>query len=480
MGFPVDFFVAGNKIQTMPEKNANEIPRDVRDLYEKGNSAVQKENWDYAFLFYLQALQKEPGFLECRQALRAAQLTKAGRTTSFFRKVMGTAGSSPLIAKASMAVTKKPLEAIALCEEILNTDPNNSLAHKTLAEAALNADLPKTAIFSLEHNRKNNPDDRATAMALANAYIATKAFSRAEFIYQELLNKDRNDTEVANLLKNLSANKTLQEGGYEALADGKGSYRDILKNKDEAVALEQENKQVRSIEQTLKLLDEAVDKLREDPSNFQQARVVADLYAQAKDFDKAIKYYGMLMEVGAGDANMERMINELKVKRFDQQIIALDKESPDYAQQREEIERQKAEYQIEDIKRRVEKYPNDLLIRYDYALMLLKLARYNEALQEFQKTRNHGNRRVPSLVQMAKIFAATGKHDFAIARLQDALKEKVGMDEEKKDILYLLGDLYEKMGKGEEAIDQFKVIYEVDIGYKDVAGKVDAYYAAKK
>jgi tetratricopeptide (TPR) repeat protein len=476
----MDFFVAGNKIQAMPEKNANEIPRDVRDLLDKGNSAVQKENWDYAFLFYMQALQKEPGFLECRQALRAAQLTKAGRTTSFFRKVMGTAGSSPLIAKASMAVTKKPLEAIATCEEILNTDPNNSMAHRTLAEAALNADLPKTAIFSLEHNRKNNPDDRATALALANAYIAIKAFSRAEFIYQELLNKDRNDTEVANLLKNLSANKTLQEGGYEALADGKGSYRDILKNKEEAIALEQENKQVRSIEQTLKLLDEAVDKLREDPSNFQQAKTVADLYAQAKDYGKAIKYYSMLMEVGAGDANMERIINDLKLKQFDQQIIALDKESPDYAQQRAELERAKAEFQIEDVKRRVEKYPNDLLIRYDYAVMLLKLARYNEALQEFQKTRNNGNRRVASIVNMAKIFMATGKNDFAISSFQEALKEKQGMDDEKKDILYTLGGLLEKMGKGEEAMEQYKVIYNVDIGYRDVSNKVDAYYAAKQ
>ena len=31
------------------------------------------------------------------------------------------------------------------------------------------------------------------------------------------------------------------------------------------------------------------------------------------------------------------------------------------------------------------------------------------------------------------------------------------------------------MGKAEEAIDQFKQIYEVDIGYKDVAAKVDKY-----
>jgi hypothetical protein len=37
----------------------------------------------------------------------------------------------------------------------------------------------------------------------------------------------------------------------------------------------------------------------------------------------------------------------------------------------------------------------------------------------------------------------------------------------------------EKMGKVEEAIEQFKQIYEIDIGYKDVSAKVDAYYAGK-
>ena len=52
-------------------------------------------------------------------------------------------------------------------------------------------------------------------------------------------------------------------------------------------------------------------------------------------------------------------------------------------------------------------------------------------------------------------------------------------DEEKKELIYLLGCVLEKMGKREEAIEQFKLIYEVDIGYKDVAEKMDAYYGGQ-
>jgi len=39
--------------------------------------------------------------------------------------------------------------------------------------------------------------------------------------------------------------------------------------------------------------------------------------------------------------------------------------------------------------------------------------------------------------------------------------------------------MLENMGKKEEAIEQFKIIYEMDMGYKDVAAKVDAFYGGQ-
>ena len=63
--------------------------------------------------------------------------------------------------------------------------------------------------------------------------------------------------------------------------------------------------------------------------------------------------------------------------------------------------------------------------------------------------------------------------------LQNALKEKVVFDEEKKELIYNLGCVLDQMGRKEEAVEQFKLIYEVDIGYKDVAARVDAYYAGQ-
>jgi hypothetical protein len=65
----------------------------------------------------------------------------------------------------------------------------------------------------------------------------------------------------------------------------------------------------------------------------------------------------------------------------------------------------------------------------------------------------------------------------AVNMFQDAIKDKQIFDEEKKDLVYNLGTVFEAMEKKKESIEQFEQIYAVDIGYKDVAAKVDKFYS---
>jgi len=65
----------------------------------------------------------------------------------------------------------------------------------------------------------------------------------------------------------------------------------------------------------------------------------------------------------------------------------------------------------------------------------------------------------------------------AVNTFQDAIKEKPVFDEEKKDLVYNLGTVFEAMDKQKESIEQFEQIYAIDIGYRDVAAKVDKFYS---
>ena len=79
----------------MAEKSLNDLPRELRMLFNKGNDALLRENFDYAIDLFGQVLKREPLIFECRKALRRAQMGKAGSGGGFFKKILSSAGSSP-------------------------------------------------------------------------------------------------------------------------------------------------------------------------------------------------------------------------------------------------------------------------------------------------------------------------------------------------------------------------------------------------
>jgi tetratricopeptide (TPR) repeat protein len=465
----------------MPEKTLNEIPRDLRDLYQRGSAALQRQNFDYAITFFQQVLAREPGFLECRQALRAAQFKKAGGSTGFFKKVLGGASAQPLIAKAQLAKSKNPLEAIQIAEQILDSDPSNSSAHKILAECAMAADLPKTACFSYEILLKHSPNNYDLSMAYGEALAKAGQIAKAEQVYTDLMRAFPHKGEINEALKNLSAHKTLREGGYDALADGTGSYRDILKDKEEAVSLEQQSRVVRAEDRTDQLIAEYEAQVASEPNNLKRLRDLAELYKQKKDFDQSLAYYERIRssEGGGADQALEKAISDTSLRRFDHLISQLDPANPDHAAQLDQLAKEKAAFQLSETQKRAERYPTDLQIKFELGQLYFAAGKISEAIQEFQKAQNNPQRRLQAMSYLAQCFAARNMNDMAARKLQDALKEKPAFDDEKKELLYVLGCVLEKMGGKEEAIEQFKQIYEVDIAYKDVGAKVEAYYSGQ-
>lgn len=466
----------------MPEKTVTDMPLDLRRIFIKGNEALQRDNFDYAIELFHQVLEKEPGFFECRKALRTAQSKKSGGgSTGFFRKMMSNAGSSPQIAKAKMSLQKNPAEALAIAEQILNGDPNNSFAHKIAAEAAQALEMPRTAALSLEVLSRNSPHDKALAIEFGVALADAGEIARAEKVLIEFARTMPNDPEVAQALKNLSARNTMDEGGYDALAGGTGSYRDILKDKDQAVSLEQEKRVQKTEDMAERLIGEYEAKLKTEPNNLKTLRNLAELYTQKKQFDRAISYYERIKasEAGAGDSALDRAIAETKVRQFDYQIEQLNPFAADNAEQIAKIKADKLTFQVAECQERVEKFPTDLMIRFEMGQLYFQAGKIGEAIQELQKAQGNPHKRLAAMNLLAQCFAKRKMYDLAAKTLQNAIKEKVGFDDEKKDLIYNLGCVLESMDKKEEAIEQFKLIYEADIGYKDVAAKVDAFYAGQ-
>ena len=470
-----------HRILPMPEKTLSQIPRAMREQYEKGKAALDRRNFDYAIAIFTGVLEQEPAFFDCRQLQRLTQLKKAeGKGGGFFKKMMSGASSQPLLAKGQFALRSDPLEAMKIAEQLLNSDPHSTSGHKLLADAAMAADLPKTAILSLEILARNSPKDQEFQKDLARGYAQAGQVGKGEQIFAELVRLNPGNAKLVEELKDMSARKTLAEGGYDALSEGKGSYRDILKDKGQAVALEQENRQVKDTDTTRRLLDEKEAQLVNDPKNLKLLRNIAELYTERKEYDRALEAYQRIVSTeGTADAGLQKAIADVTVRKFDQALAALDAAAPDYAEQSARLQAERDEYKLAECKQRAESYPNDLFIRFELGQLCFQAGKTSEAIQEFQKAQNNPNKRIASLSYLGQCFARRKMFDLAAKTLEKALAEKQVFDEEKMDITYALGLVLEKMAKKEEAIEQFKKIYEVDVGFKDVAKKVDDHYAGQ-
>jgi tetratricopeptide (TPR) repeat protein len=459
----------------MAEKKLTDLPRDLRLLYTKGTEAFQRDNFDYAIELFNQVLAREPQVFECRRALRSSQLRKAGSGSGFFKRMLSTAGSQPQVAKGQIALRKDPTEAMQIAEQILNHDPNSSGAHRLVIEAAKALEMPHTAVLSLEVLFANSPKDRDLAIEFANALAAVGEPGRAEKILADLYRQFPGDNDLALALKDLSARKTMDEGGYEALSDGTGSYRDILKDKEEAQTLEQQNRQVQSEDTAAHLIKQYEARLKNEPDNLKLLRSLAELYTQKKEFAKALGFYGQIKasDIGA-DATLDKAIADTMVRQFDHRIEQVDPQGPDHAEQVAKLQADKQAYQLAECQKRVERFPTDLQIRFEMGQLYFQAGKIGEATREFQRARENPHRRIQAMSYLAQCFARRGINDLAASTLQEAIKEKVVFDDEKKELLYLLGSVLETMGKRDDAIAQYKQVYAVDAGYKDVEAKIMA------
>jgi tetratricopeptide (TPR) repeat protein len=221
-------------------------------------------------------------------------------------------------------------------------------------------------------------------------------------------------------------------------------------------------------------------RLQNESRNLKLVRDLAELYSQKQDYDRALTYYNRLKASDMGsDASLARAISDLVARKIEHQISTLDPTAPDYAEQLAQLQEEKGNYLLNEARRRVEQFPTDLQLRYELGVLYFEAGKVSEAIQEFQKAQSNPHRRVASMNYLAQSFAKRRMFDLAARTLQNAIKEKPVFDDEKKELIYNLGIVLESMGKKEEAVEQLKLIYEMDIGYKDVAAKVDAYYSGQ-
>lgn len=456
---------------------AVDLAQKAQNFTNRGRQALETGKYELAVDMLMEAVSAAPDILETRKLLRAAQIAN-------FRK-NGKAGFGAKLTymmarQKIMGLVKKGegVEAMAEAEKLLALnplDPDNIEAAVKAAEAAGKTDH---AAITIEAAYECSNKDPGLLERVATYYTMAKRWDKARDAYRKLSELKPGDQRVLALLKNTEAQATMSAGWNDSVGK-KGGFQNLIANKEQAAKLDAANKAVVTGDDAEMLIAEKLKQIEAEPKNMNARRALARIYIQGKRYYEAIQTLQQAIEVsGTMDPELDRMLSQTTAQYYDQQIAILREQGQN--DEADQMEADKNQFVFSDLTQRVERYPNDLHLRYELGKLCFTYEYYDDALTHLQLAQKSPKDRLGALYYLAMCFLYQGQTDMGIMQLETARDAMPMMDDLKKKVVYQLGLCAEAAGDLEKAYQYYKDVFAVDVGFEDLSERMLAVSQAIK
>ena len=465
-----------------------DLSKREKKLYDRGLQAAEQQNHMYAIDIIRDILRSHPGLHEAREKLRRIQLLRSDVRVSIFRHLLTSLKVLPNWAKGELLIQrKKMVEALDNGEKAITIDPTCFMCCYVMARAADAADQDAIVVMTLEQAHKFNPKNLTVLDWLARVYQSHSIGKKVLVCRQKILAMNPSSIKYQTQLKEATALAAIDEGGWDEAERGEADFRRLIRDKDEAVRLEQEERIVKNEDAIEKLIANMLKKIEEQDTVDNRKRL-ADLYSQATNYDASLEQYRKVIELSDGviEASIDDAMMAVQVKKYDATIKQWDEyiKNPDITVDEREngraqsvaLQQGKDDMLLERYQDRVKRYPQSMEDRIALATRLYERDEFDEAIPHLQQAQRNPRNKQKATVLIAKCFTAKGMHDMAIEQYNAAIAELPSMNDTKKDAMYCLAKTYEAIGRQDEALEAFKAIYATDLNYLDVGTIIQEFY----
>jgi len=449
---------------------------DAESLYANGKEAADRGNYDYAIAMLLDVVTNYPDHLNSRLALRACeeQLFQS-RGRGFLAKLSAVIKGFPQWLKMNLMVGS-PQRTMVACEKFLVNWPSCTPVLIKLADALRKLEHPGAAISTLEYAAHRQPQNTRVLWSLAGLYEEQDEYTKASRCLDTILRFTPNDDQAKQKLKNLQSVGHMYKTKIE---EGASSY-DTVRDKEKAKEYAMSERIVQTVDQFDQELASLQERLRESPTDVKLLTRIGDLYARQDKLRLALQAYEKAQEVETRYQTREK-IGDLKLRIFaeEEKEAALAAQSrPNDPQARaklQEVRKRRAEHAVEEYEYRVKEHPTEVRIaeRLGDAYMMRRAdGDLRRAITQYQRAVNDARIKARAHRKLGRCFAQSEKTaDMALAQF-DRARNSTFAQQEQKEIDYEIGQLNEKLGRNEKALEAYKRIFEVDADFRDVADKV--------
>jgi hypothetical protein len=420
-----------------PTKGAMEFsPEKAKKFFTHAQAAQEIGNYEYAMSLWMGGLKFDPGNLEAVKSFTACAngyLNNGGAKRVPKETVAAMDGSTPVhkylqaLAEWTFAArdNEKAVRAATTVTELNLREVANYIA-PTVLKVLIGGD---------------QPTKKDQAVRMMKAFINLESFDLAVQAGELAKKIDPSDAPLANEVKNLAAQATMNRGGYENTGKEGGfrsNIRDMEKQRrlmeDETISKSEgvldRNLQAAKAEYDLRPTDRPTIKKyaaalvsRGKPEDEQQAQaVLLKAYTDLSDFS---------FKQLAGDLKMKlgrRKLRELKA--------AMDAAPSDAAARHAYVtaENEQLAMEIAEYQALAQAYPTDLPIKYELGKRYFLAGKHTEAIEQLQACKGEGKNKAAVLYFLAQSFQAIDWLDEAIDTFRLATEahsdpnDQMGMD----------------------------------------------------
>jgi tetratricopeptide (TPR) repeat protein len=457
-------------------------PEKARKFFEHARTAGDTGQLDYALKLYAQGLKFDPGNLVAHQGMYEVGI-------KFFQ-----ADGKPAASKDLKEIEgPSTIDKMVVAEYAWIRDLNNVSAAMRLLEAAGKAGqsgfgqwLAPKLMNMLRKALEKKPQKKVWMQAV-DFFSAVDAWNEAFACGEEAKRLDPTDMDLEQRLRQLTAARAIQQGGYQQNYGQSGAFRAQVRDTDKQKALEAASS-ISGAGGTEELALENAKKGFEDnpmsPESINRYGSLLRKRGQPEDEQKSIEVF-MAGWTRLNEYRFKMNADDIRiavVRRAERQAREQLEQAPDNAQLQMNLEtaRQRMlELEGDIYRERVTKYPTNREMKADLGRVEYDLGRYEDAMAAFQAAKDDPKLKVNSAWMLGRCFEKEGWHTEAVGEFREALAALDSTQGEKEleikyDLMLALIELakLEKSGAhAKEAADICSAIVRKNIGFKDVRAR---------
>jgi thioredoxin-like negative regulator of GroEL len=421
---------------------------------------------------YISGLAYDPDSTEAHETLRDISLK---------RKATGGKSLGMFDAMKLKRPSKDDKQNLLNNAKLLAFDPGNTDYMVGMLQNAVRGGFYNTVMWVgpvLQKANADNPKPEVSKfIVLRDAYITIQQWKLATDAchYAAMLKPD--DMDLQKSLRDLGAKDAEVKGKYGTAKN----FTDSVKDRDAQEKLMKQDKEVHSLDNMMVLIQAAEAEWKADPNDPGKIGKFADVLVKTEDTEYENKAIDLLQS--AFDKSRQfrfrqriGLIRIAQMSRMERTLRAAVNANPSDQEARQTYAQFAQEKLLEELKEyqlASENYPTDTKLRFEVAVRLYQLRRFDEAIPLFQQLRQDPKYRTEASNLLGRAFYEAGFVDEAVDTLAAVLTDYPAKGDAKStEITYWYGRALEAKKEIQSALKSYSQVAQWNFNYKDVQARI--------